>query len=240
MSFFSNIMSQVPDNRARSATAVQNVADERDDLIYSAIALGDGGLGVKNMFTQPVGGAIPFISAGALVPDNDYQSVYTKATTNLAQAGQLGSIIGDVAIYSIGLDLEMARFHPFDGSISSEGSTEFEQADVAAKVAWTLKVGGNKEYSTGPVRSFPSLGSVYGSISVSNDGGGTPSTASLSNFGSGGRRIGAPIPCQRTDTIQGETTVVEALVFRGGGDPVSNNPTLLSALCKAAVSSDPR
>ena len=49
----------LPDNRNRSATAVDGKSDMRDENLYSSLVVSHGGSGQQKIFTVPQGQTIP-------------------------------------------------------------------------------------------------------------------------------------------------------------------------------------
>lgn len=206
----------LPDNRFRSPTAVQNMADRRMDHVYSAVVLGHGGTGTQTIFVNPKGQPIPQMVGSGITVTAEWQTVYSDVTTNLDKAGELGSTFGEVGIRGIGLTLEQAPYAP-DTSVGANGVTPFEVAEISRKVAFEFRVSGKRQIS-GPVWSFPAMGGAFGSLSVAVYGTSQMSTQGIVNNGpmsSGGKRLRIPILAARTDTIAGLVSVPRGtLTFR--------------------------
>lgn len=202
----------MPDGRLRSATAVPGKSDVRDDMIYSAVVLAHGGAGVQKSFTVPQGQAIPSLKGSTITLAQAHHTLFTEATTNVAQAGQLGAAIGDASVRSIGLRLEAAPVKQ-DGSVDTYGATQQELAEVTSKVYFQFKIAG-KIQTQGPVPSFPANGGIFGSLAVTASG----AARSLATNGALGvpKKLKLPILISRTDTIEGVVGVAgsAALVFR--------------------------
>lgn len=191
----------VPAPLQRSPTAVGGKSDFRDEHIYTAICLANGGAGQQKVFTIPQGQAIPELKGSAVTATTQaHQQTYTESTTNLTQAGQLGSGIGDAAIRAIGINLETAAVTLSTGLPRTFGATQFELNDVLAKCFYQLKVA-NKPQITGPIFAFPASGGAMGGISTT----GNAATASVASNGWAGmlRRLKIPIPIARQDTLEG-------------------------------------
>lgn len=233
---FDAVVDSIPRGRASPGTA-QDLEDVRDDILYSAALLQHGGTGPVQMFQQGIGGAISAIKGSSNdASTNLWQTTFSKATTNLQQAGVLGTVVGNVAIYAIGLDLEQAKFLPTTGAAATEGATQYELADISAKVAFVLKVGTTKEASSGPFRSYPSLGGPIGSIATT----GNNVTVSIASNGvpGTGRKVGRPIKVGKDQSLIGELQVANgsSLVFRTSTG--TGNPTLCGCMCKTAAGMD--
>lgn len=191
----------VPAPTFRSPTAVGGKSDFRDDHIYSALLLQHGGAGQQKVFTIPQGQQIPALKGSAVsASTNAHQLTYSESTTNLTQAGQLGSGIGDAAIRAIGINMETAAITLTTGQPRAFGSTQFEVSDVLAKCFFQLKVA-NKPQITGPVFAYPASGGAMGSVSTT----GNAATASVVGNGWTGmlRRLKIPVPIARNDTLEG-------------------------------------
>lgn len=228
----------LPDPRFRSPTAVDGKSDFRDDNIYSALLLQNGGSGQQKLFTNPQGQSIPALK-GALVAAsaNPWQTTYTETTTNLSKAGELGSGIGDAAIRGIGISLETAAITPATGVARAWGATQFEVSDVLSKCFFQLRIA-NKTQITGPIFTFPSAGGSFGSVSTT----GNAATASVVSNGWPGayKRLKIPVPVARNDTLEGVFGVAggSALAFSGAG--LDGQPTLMWVVLTANVAGDVR
>lgn len=225
-----------PDARGRSATAVAGKADVHDDHIYSAIVLAHGGTGQQKIFTNPQGQSIPSLKGAAITVAQAHQITYTEVTTNLTQAGQLGSAIGDISVRAIGISLEQAGQNPSAGTLNAWGATSFEALDVASKVFFQFKVS-SKIQIQGPTWSFPAAGGVFGVIATTANN----VTQSLVTNGPNGlpRRLKLPILIARTDNLEGVVGVAgsASLVFSTttGAGQASLLTVMLHALTKGDV-----
>ena len=189
-----------PSNDFRSNTAVSGVSDVRDDQVYSSLVLSHAATGQTTIFGVPKGQAIPVLGSG--VPQA-HQKTYTELTTNVTQAGQLGSALGDAAIRRVGITIEQAYFTN-SGVINTYGAGLQEVAEILAKCFFQLRIAGKLQIQ-GPVFSFGSAGGAYGSPAT---GGTTASTAIASNGIPGvGRSLKVPILVGRTDTVEGTVGV---------------------------------
>lgn len=228
----------VPSPVFRSPTAVGGKSDFRDDYVYSALCLQNGGAGQTSLFTIPQGQTIPSLKgSGITATANGHQTTYTESTTNITQAGQLGSGIGDGAIRGIGISLEQAAFTASTGAARAFGATQFEVADVLAKCFFQLKVA-NKPQIGAPVFGFPGAGGSMGSLSTT----GNATTVGIANNGWLGmlRRLKVPIPVARNDVLQGVFGVAggAALAFSVTGS--DGQPSLAWVLLTVNVAGDVR
>ncbi len=235
---FFNAQGNIPQTPGTVGTAV-NLTDVRDDLLYSAACLQYGGNGTVQLFNQGIGGTVQAIRQATVItaPTNAYQLTFSRAYTNLQQAGVLGTVIGNVAIYAIGLDLEQAGIVPTTGVLTATGATQYEHADVAAKLAFVLKIGTTKEASSGPFGSYPALAAVYGSVGTSNSG----NTASIASNGmpnGQGRTVGQFIKVTHNQTVSGEGQIANqtTLVFRDSTGVGA--ATMLRCICRCASGMD--
>lgn len=241
MDLFQRSVNAVP-NSPPSLTGVQGAVSRRDDLIYSAILLQHGGAGPQYCFTQPSGAAIPALKGSAATAStNAWQLTYSDATTCIAQAGQLGTIIGDVAVYSIGIHLEQAKMNPATLALSTWGATQYEAVDCASKLSFKLKVGSSKELTKGPIRAFPSLGGIVGSVGVTTTANATTASGGLATNGipGTGRMIREPLGIAKTDTLIGEIDVAPSSSLEFRTTSGESTPTLLFVDMRAAVQNTP-
>jgi len=226
----------MPDGRFRSPTAVPGKADVRDDHVYSAIVLAHGGTGQQKIFTNPQGQSIPSLKGSSITVAQTHQLTYTEVTTNLTQAGQLGSAVGDASVRAIGLTLEQIGFSPSGGAINAWGATQLEAADVASKVFFQFKIA-SKVQIQGPTWAFPAAGMVFGGISTTSNN----VTQGLVSNGPNAlpRKLKLPILVARTDTLEGVIGVAGAssLVFSTttGAGQASLLTVMLFALVKGDV-----
>lgn len=221
----------LPDASFRSNTAVPDQADLRDENVYSACVLQHGASGQTQLFSVPKGQAIPRLSgAGITVPTSAHQVTYTELTTNITQAGQLGSALGDSSVRGIGIELENA--YAAAGALNTYGAGQQEVAEILGKCFFQLRIGGKKQIE-GPLKYFPSPGGLNGAVSTTA----TTSTVSFVNNGFPGsyRRLRLPIMVGRTDTVEGTVGIAggTALVFSvtsGIGQPVLVGCSLMSLI----------
>ena len=211
----------LPDSRFRSPTAADNVADMRNENVFSAVVLQHGATGQTKTFTVPQGQTIPRLNGSAItVPTSGHQVTYTELTTNLSQAGQLGAALGDAAIKGIGCMIEQG-YTDANGVLNTYGAGQQETCEILAKCFFQLKIAGKKQIE-GPVAFFPTPGGPSGSISTTENS----STVSLANNGTRGpKALKLPIMCGRTDTVEGVVGVAgsDSLAFSvtsGVGQPV--------------------
>ncbi len=228
----------IPMTPGTLGTAAQDV-DIRDDLLYSAACLQYGGNGTVQLFNQGIGGSVQAIRQSTVItaPTQAYQTTFSRAYTNLQQAGVLGTVIGNVAIYAIGLDLEQAGIVPTTGVLTATGATQYEHADVAAKAAFVLKIGTTKDASSGPFSSYPTLASVYGSVATSNSGN-TSSVASNGLPNGNGRSVSSYIKVTHNQTVSGEIQIANqaTLVFRDSTGVGA--ATMARCICRCAAGMD--
>jgi len=229
----------LPDPRFRSPTAVGGKSDFRDEHIYSALVLADGGAGIQKVFTIPQGQSIPELKgSGKTATANSHQTTFTESTTNLTKAGELGSAIGDAALRAIGVTCEGASIVLTSGAPRAFGMTQFEVNDVLSKSFFILRIA-NKPQIIGPIFAFPCSGAAFGSVSTT----GTAQTASVVNNGWPGalRRLKIPIPVARNDTLEGVYGVAggASLAFNAG-QGADGQPSLLWFNLYANVAGDVR
>lgn len=208
-----------PDARFRSPTAVQNRSDVRDEMVYSALRLGDSAVGSTKTFTIPQGQTIPSLgNAGGLAV---HQTTYSALTTNLTKAGEFGSALGDASVRGIGITIEAAvpvtSIGTLAGVYGVTGGTPQDVLAVLAQCAFALRIGGKKQIEQ-PVWAFPALGGLKGSMGVASTA--TATTAITGGFLTNGepgtgRKLKIPVLIARTDTVEGEFTITGTLDLFG-------------------------
>jgi len=212
----------------RSATAASGISDIRDENLYSAVLLQNGGAGPISFFTVPKGQAIPALKgAGSAVTTNQWQLLHGDHTTNFEKAGELGDGIGDAGIRGITLHLEAASFAPAAGAVptlTAYGATNTEIADMQRKTSFELKVS-KKPMFKSPFFAFPTVGGVVGALAQN----GTAASTVVNDISTNGnpgsiRRLVRAIMASRRDTLEGVLTVAggSSLLFRdatGAGTP---------------------
>jgi len=195
-------MSQMlfPDPRFRSPTAAAGQSGGRDENIYSAIVVGNGGAGTQKLFTVPEGQAIPRLVGAGIAPTAQHLLNHTKLTTNLGKAGEVGSAIGELSIRSIGIGFETG-YYDANGVLNSYGFGQQESSEVMAKTFMIFRISGTKQIE-GPTNFFPAPGALFGGVSTTT----TSKTVSFLNNGwpNGGRRLKVFLPAARTDQIEVE------------------------------------
>lgn len=227
----------MPDGRFRSPTAVPGKADVRDDHVYSSIVLAHGGTGQQKIFTNPQGQAIPTLKGAAITVAQVHQLTYTEITTNLTQAGQLGSAVGDASIRAIGISIEQAGYNPVGGAVNAWGATQMEAADIASKVFFQFKIA-SKVQIMGPVWAFPAAGGVFGSMATTANN----VTQGLVANGPNGlpRKLKLPILVARTDTLEGVVGVAGAASLAFSTTTGAGQASLLTVMLFALVKGDVR
>jgi len=227
----------------RSATAVDGVSGFTDQNIHSAILLQDGAQGNGKMFTVPQGQGIPAMKGAAtLATANGWQQTYTRLTTIMEKAGELGNGIGDINIRAISVHIEQAP-NLATGLVATGaaawGATDLEIAEICGKTSIELRVG-KKPYFNGRSADLPSMGGVNGSIAT-----GTVAKAQISQLGNPGliRRLRSQIQVARNDTLTVDLEVAgnSALAFRetgSGSNPGA--PTLYYVILPSFVRGDAR
>ena len=208
----------------RSPAAAEGLSGMRDDLVYSAICVGDAATGTANAFAQGQGGAIQHL--GGITNQQAHQATFSLTTTNLSQSGVVGSNIGDIGIREIGISVESAYFTQAAAAQSSYGAGPRELVEILNKMSYQLNLI-NKPMQQGPVFAFGNAGGASGALSTSQYGQ-SPATSqlvSMANNGRAPRRLEVVLVVSRIDTIQGQFSVA-------GGDTLSfttstGNPTLL-------------
>jgi hypothetical protein len=231
----------LPDARGRSPTAVDGISALRDENVYSAACVAHGAAGVVPTFTAPKGAPIPTLTGVVVAPLQAHQRIYTLLTTNLSKAGEPGSSLGDLAIRAIGISIEAAAYALATGVPRTFGATQFEVADILAKMYLEFKISGKKQVE-GPFISFGNAGSMSGST-FSTGGGSTVST--VNNGGANSiRRFKLPIPVGRTDVVEGNLGVAggSALAFNtaGAGPGTDGQPCLVWVISNCVLSGDAR
>ncbi len=225
----------LPDSRFRSPTAVSDKSDVRDENIYSALVVQHSGSGSQRVFTVPQGQTIPKLNGSSTSSTSSHHGTYSDSTTNLTKAGELGSTLGDGSIRAVGITIEQAAFTPTTSAHRAFGATQFEMADVLAKCAFELRVGGKRQM-VGPVFMFPALGSLAGSIA----GTGTGATPAITNIGGNHRRLKVPIPVARNDVIEGVFSVATGASLAFSTTSGEGQPSLVWITLYATVKGDVR
>lgn len=191
----------LPDARNRSATAVDDKADMRDENIYSSIVVGFGGAGTQKLFTVPQGQAIPRLVGAGIAPTAAHLLTHDVHSTNLTKAGEAGSALGDFSIRAIGLTFENG-WYDASGVLNTYGMGQQEVMEMQSKTFFRLLIAGKKQIE-GSVDMFPAYGGTYGGIST------TETTVTVSTVTNGwpgtNRRLHRKLPIlvARTDTIEG-------------------------------------
>lgn len=227
-----------PDASQRSPTAVAGKSDLRDENVYSSGVVTHGGSGTIQLFTVPRGGVIPILTGFALsASPNAHQAKYTELTTNITQAGQFGSALGEGSVRGVGLDIENGYANGTTGMLNTYGAGMQEVTEVLAKMFFRLSIGGKKQIESA-VRHLPAAGGGYGSVAT-----GTTATiaSQLSNGIPGSwRNLKVPILIARTDTVVGDLGVAggSSLVFQDANSP--GQPCLIWAVLKTAIKGDAR
>lgn len=226
----------------RSATAASGISDIRDENLYSAVVLQDGGAGPISFFTVPKGQQIPALrGSGVQATPNAWQQIHGDHTTNLEKAGELGDGIGDAGIRGITLHLEAASLAEGgeDLELSTYGTTQLEIAELQRKTSFELKVS-KKPMFKSPFFAFPTVGGVVGTVST-----GTAAVVDISTNGNPGaiRRLVRAIMASRRDTLEGVLTVAggTALSFRTAGSLENpGNPSLCWCVLPSNIRGDVR
>lgn len=236
----------LPDASLRSPTAVPDKSDMRDENVLSAGVLQHGANGSLSMFTVPRGQPIPRLAgSGITAPTSGHQTTYTELTTNLTQAGQTGSGIGDISVRSIGITIENAYYSgaaiATNQGLNTYGAGAQEVAEILAKTYFQFLVAGKLQVQ-GPSFLFPAHGAQFGGSSLATTANATSALAATVNNGwpGAGRRLKLPILVARTDVLEGKLGIAggTSLVFSvttGVGQPV-----LVWANLQAAVKGDAR
>lgn len=228
-----------PDARFRSPTAVQNRSDVRDEMVYSALRLGDDAVGQTKTFTIPQGQTIPSLgNAGGLAT---HQTTYSALTTNLTKAGEFGSALGDASVRGIGITVETAMpvvtFAALANVYGVIGATPQDLTGILAQTSFALRIGGKKQIEQ-PTWAFPALGGPVGSVGIATSA--TSSTASTGGFLTNGdpgtgRKLKIPVLIARTDTVEGEFNITGTLSLYGSNTQSILVWTGLLALVKGDV-----
>jgi hypothetical protein len=202
---YANMAKLVLPSAVRSPTAVPGKSDMRDENIYSAVVVAHGGSTQNKVFTVPQGQNIPQIRGAAIAPAQPHHLVHSDLTTNITQAGQLGSGIGDCSFRAIGITIENAPYPAAAGaggvaSLGAYGAGPTEMAEILNKTAFEFKVGG-KSQSKGAAFMYPSVGGLWGSFTTT----GAATSAGITQNGWPGnpRRLKIPILAGRTDVLEG-------------------------------------
>jgi hypothetical protein len=189
----------------RSPTAVRGKSDMRDENVYSSLVLAHNGSTLNKVFTVPQGQTIPTIKGSTITIAQQHHLTHSDLTTNITQAGQLGSGIGDCSFRAIGITLEPTPYPAAAGAggaaaVGSYGAGVTEMAEILNKTFFEFKVGG-KTQSKGAVFMYPSVGGLFGSFS----GTGNATQAGVFQNGWPGtpRKQKLPILAGRTDVLEG-------------------------------------
>lgn len=219
----------------RSPTAVPGKSDMRDENVYSSLVLAFGGSTQNKVFTVPQGQTIPTIAGSAIVIAQAHHKTHSDLTTNITQAGQLGSGIGDCSFRAIGISIEPTPYPAAAGaggaaSIGNYGAGPTEVAEILNKTAFEFKVGG-KSQSKGAVFMYPSVGGAFGSFSST----GNATQAGILQNGWPGtpRKQKIPILAGRTDVLEGVVSLGNGASYNfttttGGGQETLLWVTLLT------------
>lgn len=236
----------LPDASLRSPTAVPNKSDMRDENVLSAGVLQSGANGTLSMFTVPRGQPIPRLAGAAITaPTSAHQTTYTELTTNLTQAGQTGSGIGDISVRAIGITIENAYYSAStvgtNSGLNTYGAGAQEVAEILAKCFFQFLVAGKLQVQ-GPAFLFPAHGSVFGGVSVSTTANATSAVVAGQNNGwpGAGRRLKLPILVARTDVLEGKLGVAGGASLTFSVTTGIGQPTLVWANLQAAVKGDAR
>lgn len=187
-----------PDPRGRSPTAMPGQSGGRDENIYSAIVVGQGGAGTQKLFTVPEGQAISRLVGSGIAPTAQHLLTHTKLTTNLGKAGEVGSAIGELSIRSIGMGWETG-YYDVNGLLNTYGFGQQEASEVTAKTFLIFRISGTKQIE-GPTQFFPAPGGVQGPISSTRN---NAVLAPLLNGQPGsGRRLKVYLPAGRADQLE--------------------------------------
>ncbi len=225
-----------PDAAQRSPTAVAGKSDLRDENVYSAGVLAHGASGSIQLFTTPRGQAIPELTTQTATTAA-HQMKYTELTTNITQAGQFGSALGEGSVRGVGLDIENAYVTAATGALNTYGAGQQEVSEILAKCFFRLSIGGKKQIESA-VRHLPSAGGSYGSIATTAN---AMTVSQLSNGLPGSwRNLKVPILIARTDTVVGDLGVAggASLAFSVTGS--IGQPCLVWAVLKTAIKGDAR
>ena len=217
-----------PDASLRSPTAVQGRSDMRDENVYSAVVVTNSASGNTTVFTVPRGQTIPKLGSATAAA---HQTTFTETTTNISQAGQLGSAIGDASIRAIGITVE-SGYYDASGVVNTYGAGQRELLEILSKTFFQLRIAGKLQIQ-GPTLFFPAAGAAFGAIATQTGVG-----LAIANNGWPGqlRRLKLPILVARTDTVEGTYGVTggASLSFSG------NQPTLIWFNMATLVKGDAR
>lgn len=225
-----------PDASQRSSTAVPGKSDLRDENVYSSGVLAHGASGSMQLFTTPRGQSIPELTTQTATTAA-HQMKYSELTTNITQAGQFGSALGEGSVRGIGLDIENAYVNPASGVLNTYGAGQQEVTEILAKTFFRLSIGGKKQIESA-TRHLPSAGGSYGAVAT------TANAATVSQLSNGlpgsWRNLKVPILISRTDTVVGDLGIAggSSLVFSVTGS--IGQPCLVWAVLKTAIKGDAR
>lgn len=227
-----------PDASQRSPTAVAGKSDLRDLNVYSAAVVAHGGGGVIQTFTQPRGANIPeLINSALTATTNPHQQKYTELTTNITQAGQFGSALGEGSVRAIGLDIENAYVTAATGALNTYGAGQQEVTECMAKLFFRLLIGGKNQIEA-PLRHLPASGGLNGNSFT------TANAATVSVLGNGlpgsWRSLKVPILIARTDTVVGDLGVAGGSTLVFSVQTGVGQPCLLWINLKTAIKGDAR
>lgn len=189
----------------RSPTSAPGYGDLRQDWVYSAIVLANGGAGSASIFTVPKGQAIPTLAGSGIAPTDPSQLFYSDLTTNITQAGQLGNAIGDISVKRIGATVQDAYLVPSTGAASGYGATSQELPEILSKISFEFKIS-SKTQAKGPLHSFPGFGGVAGTVGLSTTANNVTKVAAFLANGQPngeGRTLKLPIQVGRLDQLEG-------------------------------------
>lgn len=189
----------------RSPTAVPGKSDMRDENVYSSLVLCHNGSTLNKVFTVPQGQTIPSIKGSTITIAQAHHLTHSDLTTNITQAGQLGSGIGDCSFRAIGITIEPTPYPTAAGAggaaamgLYGAGLQEF--AEILNKTFFEFKVGG-KSQSKGGVFMYPSVGGLFGSMS--STGNATQAGVMQNGWPGTPRKQKIPILAGRTDVLEG-------------------------------------
>lgn len=228
----------VPSPEFRSPVAAPGLSGFRDDLVYSAVCVGNGATGQVIAFAQGQGGPIQSIGTA---PTLKHQTTFSLATTNLSQSGVIGSNIGDIGVREIGINVEQAYYTVAAGAVakSSYGASAREMAEILNKMSYQLNLV-NKPMQQGPLWAFPSPGGMAAGYGVSQY---DQAAASLSLVNSAqvtgrARRLELVLALDRASTIQAVFSVAggDTLSFSDTG--AAGDPTLIWNVFYCNVAAD--
>lgn len=195
----------------RSPTAVPGKSDMRDENVYSSLVVAHGGSTVNKVFTVPQGQTIPAIKGSTPTIAAAHHLTHSDLTTNITQAGQLGSGIGDCSFRAIGITIEQAPMFNAaasgQSSIATFGAGPQETADILCKTFFEFKVGG-KTQSKGAVFMYPSVGGLFG---YANSNASATGSGYVQNGWPGTPRK------QKIPILAGRTDVLEGIIGLGNG-----------------------